>query len=239
MTQAIAQQFDWPEPVIGLSLFGSRARGDEVAESDYDILVWCEGGNPRTMRSGLHALAIYPRAFLLEQARQGDLFTSHLVHEAKAIWDPDGMLAALRQAFRAKRSYQDEIARARAIGDFLLAFHPRLPSALINRRLAWVVRTILIAKSAEQGVPRFATSALVDQLDALEAADLIALKDKACFHPEGLIGLRSFLQKWAPTGLRQPATIEGFAQLFEWQGNEFGLQTLKSLKDPTLDADYR
>lgn len=239
MTQALLAQLDLPEPVIGLTLFGSRARGDQVAESDHDILVWCEGGHPRTIDSGMHSLAVYPRTFLVDLAINGDLFVSHLVHEGKGIWDPQDLLGSLRQAFVPKQSYANEIGNAQAIGLFLLQFHPRLPSALINRRIAWVVRTILIAKSAERGVPLFAAGPLAENLDAPEAMSLIALKNQTVFSYAGLLGLERFLARWTEPVPVTPRTIAGFRSLFRARGNEFGLKTLKSLRKPDQGEDYR
>jgi hypothetical protein len=230
---------DWRDPVIGFALFGSRARGDEDAESDYDILVWSEGSQPHTIRLGMHALAVYPCDYLLRKAEQGDLFVSHLVHEAKEIWDPHFLLKALQTRFSPKQSYGREIELAAQIGEFVLKFHHRMPSALINRRIAWVVRTTLIANAMEIGVPVFATRELTSLLCAPEAVPLIALKNDAEFRPDGLIGLDSFLSRWAPHWNETASTIDEFRTLFEVSENDFGLQTIKSLRNVTDATDYR
>jgi Nucleotidyltransferase domain len=230
---------DWRDPVIGFALFGSRARGDEDAESDYDILVWSKGTQPYTVRLGMHAMAVYPCDYLLRKAEQGDLFASHLVHEAKEIWDPHSLLKALQTRFSPKPSYGREIDLASQIGRFVLKFHHRMPSALINRRIAWVVRTILIANAMEIGSPVFATRELTSLLGAPEAAPLIALKDDTEFRPDGLIGLDSFLSSWAAPWSEAASTVDEFRQLFEVSENDFGIQTLKSLRNLAAISDYR
>lgn len=239
MNLADLHAVDWRDPVAGFALFGSRARGDEDVESDYDILVWSRGPNPHTIRLGMHAMAVYPCDYLLRKAEQGDLFASHLVHEAKEIWDPHFLLKALRARFSPKRSYVREIDLAAQIGTFILQFHHRMPSALINRRIAWVVRTILIAKAMEMGAPVFATRELTNLLVAPEAVPLIALKDDVAFRPDGLIGLDSFLSRWAASWNEVASTLEEFRTLFEASENDFGLQTIKSLRNIAEAADYR
>lgn len=233
------QAVDWRDPVLGFALFGSRARGDEDAGSDYDILVWSGGSQPHTIRLGMHTMAVYPCEWLLRKADQGDLFASHLVHEAKEIWDPNCLLKELRARFSPKRSYGREIDWATQIGMFILKFHHRIPSALINRRTAWVVRTILIAKAMEFGSPAFATRDLTSLLCAPEAVPLIALKDDVEFRPDGLTGLASFLSSWARPWTETARTIDEFRTLFEVNKNDFGLQTIKSLRNVTDDTDYR
>lgn len=239
MNLADLHAVDWRDPVIGFALFGSRARGDEDAESDYDILVWSQGAQPYTVRLGMHAMAVYPCDYLLRKAEQGDLFASHLVHEAKEIWDPHFLLKALQARFSPKQSYGREIDLAAQIGRFILRFHHRMPSALINRRIAWVVRTILIANAMEIGVPVFATRELISLLGAPEAAQLIALKDDTEFRPDGLTGLHSFLSGWTAPWHEAASTIDEFRQLFEVSENDFGLQTIKSLRYSTDATDYR
>jgi len=239
MNLADLHAVDWRDPVIGFALFGSRARGDEDAESDYDILVWSMGSQPHTIRLGMHAMAVYPCDYLLRNAEQGDLFASHLVHEAKEIWDPHFLLKTLRTRFSPKQSYGREINLAAQIGTFILKFHHRMPSVLINRRIAWVVRTILIAKAMEIGAPVFATRKLTSLLCAPEAVSLIALKDDAEFRPDGLIGLDSFLSRWAAPWNEAASTIDEFRTLFKASENDFGLQTIKSLRNITDATDYR
>jgi len=239
MNLADLHAVDWRDPVMGFALFGSRARGDEDADSDYDILVWSQGEQPYTVRLGMHAMAVYPCDYLLRKAEQGDLFASHLVHEAKEIWDPHFLLKTLQARFSPKQSYGREIELAAQIGEFVLKFHHRMPSALINRRIAWVVRTILIASAMDIGVPVFSTRELISLLDAPDAAQLIALKDDTEFRPDDLIGLHSFLSRWTAPWQQAASTIEEFRQLFEASGNDFGLQTIKSLRNVTDATDYR
>ncbi len=230
---------DWRDPVVAFSLFGSRARGDEEEESDYDILVWSKGRRPHSMRVGLHALAIYPCDYLMQKANEGDLFVSHLVHEAKDIWDPRSLLSTLRRRFAPRGSYDRDIENATQIGVFLLKFHHRLPASLINRRIAWVARTILIAKAMEQGEPVFATQRLAHLLDAPEISPLVALKDEIEFRPDGLVGLNSFLQRWGGRYRTSATTIDDFRALFHATGNAFGTQTIRSIRREADVCDYR
>jgi hypothetical protein len=91
----------------------------------------------------------------------------------------------------------------------------------------------------EIGTPVFATRELTRLLCAPEAVPLIALKDEVEFHPDGLIGLASFLLRWGAPWSEAASTIDEFRTLFEASENDFGLQTIKSLRNVTDATDYR
>src|SRR5690242_11390623 len=102
--------------VAATLLFGSLARADHAAGSDTDILMINLGEETRHVSVGHLSLFLYPWRTLEQDAREGDLFVCHLVHEAKALIDPDDYLPRLRGAFQFRSSYQDDVRRAADLG---------------------------------------------------------------------------------------------------------------------------
>src|SRR4051794_12455149 len=88
--------------VVGMALFGSRARADHSEGSDVGLLMWASDGPPQHFKQGILSLSFSSRSDLLVRAAAGDLFASDLAHEAFAVWDPRGLLEELRAAYRPK-----------------------------------------------------------------------------------------------------------------------------------------
>ena len=74
------------------------ARADNSAGSDTDLLMINLKDEMRHVSVGHLSLFIYPWRQLEEDARLGDLFSCHLVQEAKPLVDPDGYLPRLQCA---------------------------------------------------------------------------------------------------------------------------------------------
>jgi hypothetical protein len=147
--------------ILAVVLFGSRARGDHTAGSDTDLLFATSEESGRHVTNGSVSFSYYAMEDLCRRARSGDLFLCHVLREGRTLYDPDARIDELRGLFRLRSSYTPEIRRAADLG-WLLA---RVGSTwwdrrLAARRMAWCVRTILIARAAEAGEPRFSLEAL-------------------------------------------------------------------------------
>ena len=82
-----------PADSSGLLVYGSRARGDSVADSDLDLLAIVKNPRPSAY-SGNVSVSYYTMA-QLESGRK-TLFGAHLKRDAKVIWDPtDELTVAL------------------------------------------------------------------------------------------------------------------------------------------------
>ena len=137
--------------VVGVLLYGSRARGDATADSDVDLLVTTTGGRPYVSDSGRIAISCYPFDVMLRRARCGDLFAFHLVSDAKVLFERRPVLARLRRAFTFRADYRREIRMASDVGWCLLHHASRVADEpAFNRRMAWSAHTMLVGAAAEQ-----------------------------------------------------------------------------------------
>lgn len=143
-----------------LILFGSRARGDNRTDSDVDLLGVADSGGIEECRANGTSLYVYPLQTLLNKAKQGDLFLLHLLQEGKVLHDADKNFEIIRATFNYKHSYENDIRAASAIIWLLLEHSGSKDCNLLRRRLVWSVRTILIARLAEQRTPSFSSAAL-------------------------------------------------------------------------------
>lgn len=209
-------------------LFGSLARDDHGKGSDTDLLMINLENETRHVSVGHLSLFVYPWRQIKQDAESGDLFTCHLVQEAKALVDPDDYLAQLRRSFRFRPSYQEEINRASDLGWYLVLFGDELNSALLAKRVLWCVRTVLIARSAEQRTPVFSPQELAKRTRSQPARDLLTRRH----HQRDDDSLRQALRTFLETELPSTAPPIGadksmFLTRFVETLNKVALQTLK------------
>lgn len=215
-------------PIAAILLFGSLARADHSEGSDTDLLMVTADDETRHVSSGHVSMFLYPWLRLKLDAREGDLFVCHLVREAKTIFDPDGYLFKLKEAFHFRPDYQTEITRATDFGWFLARFGGELNPALQAKRALWCIRTILIARSAELRDPVFAPQLLAERTKSEVARELLSRRhdrrdDSALRH-----SLRLFLEEeTTPEPFHEKADRAAFIQRFTETTNKVALQTLQ------------
>ncbi|MGJ3648098.1 MAG: hypothetical protein A4S12_04295 [Proteobacteria bacterium SG_bin5] len=226
------------EGVSAILLFGSRAREDNSRGSDTDLLLVSPPGTPQHKSIGHLSMFFYPWEKLAADARDGDLFVCHIVHEAKPVFDPLGQLDQLRSEFRLRTSYAREIAHARDLGWFLDRHAGALNSDVVVRRMVWCIRTILIARLAERGTPAFAPAALA--MAAPSAADLLANRHQRRLDVTMRQRFRQYLMReGGPPALPGEATFEDYRAFFVQTGNKVGLQTIeRGVRLSEDDDDY-
>jgi predicted nucleotidyltransferase len=215
-------------PVVATLLFGSVARSDNAEGSDTDLLMINLDDETRHISVGHASVFLYPWLRLKLDAKEGDLFTCHLAHEAKAIFDPEGYLPKLKKSFCFKPNYQAEIARATELGWFLARFGEGLNPALQAKRILWCVRTILIARSAELRDPVFAPRLLAALTKSDAARELLSKRhdrrDDAALRHSLLLFLK---EETKPEPFLQQAGRTAFARRFKETSNKVALQTLR------------
>jgi predicted nucleotidyltransferase len=226
--------------VSAIALFGSRARGDHEPGSDTDLLLVTSEPAPRHVTRGNLSLSLYPYEDLVVRARQGDLFLCHVVKEAKVLYDTDGHFEVLRSSFRLRKSYSSEVRQASDLGWFLARFGEILDDpALVTRRIAWCVRTILIARSAESGSPVFSVEALTEFSGLPSVRRLIRQKAESKVTSQATSDLKQFLIQ---RGLEDPVThaesAEPYRLWFSETSNDVAIQTLRSIDHDGLTGRY-
>jgi predicted nucleotidyltransferase len=168
--------------VIGLALYGSCARRDDDEKSDVDILAITQDDQVATKTFNKTNLSYYPMDKILKLASKGDLFVLHINQEAKVLYDQCEIFEKINNIFEYKEHYQDEINRASELGWFLISIgSPNVNALILNRRVAWCVRTILIAKSAEARNPVFSAKSLRSFASSESVYYLIKNKDNHKF----------------------------------------------------------
>jgi hypothetical protein len=213
---------------FAILLFGSRARDDHENASDVDILYVCDELEPRHVSAGKTSMFFYPWQKLLEDAAAGDLFVGHIAFEARAYSDPNDLLGQLRTAFKFKTSYKREIDRAVDLGWLIVRFPEHLKSSLRAKRLIWCVRTILIARLAEDRQLVFAPRKLGEFARSKAAKELLDERRRRRTDDKMLRNLSKFLvtetdaQRWHRT-----ASLDEFVRRFRETSNDVALKTLE------------
>lgn len=221
-------------------LFGSRARGDASPSSDVDLLIWTEEDYPRHSSMGNLSLSFYPRLQLLEKARAGDLFIGHVVHEGRLVYDPYDLHSELRASYKVCPNLSIEASKAADLGYLLIDHASQFDDITVNRRMAWVTRSLLIAKSVEDGKHVYAAGQLAELFQEPDALKLIAAKDEPRVDPQRLLMFRRFLTRWSPRreGKNSSATLKYYRALFNRTSNSFGSKTLRSAIDMEQNGLY-
>lgn len=217
---------DAPPGISAILLFGSRARRDVRRGSDTDLLLIGPPGQPRHKSIGHLSMFFYGWDTLANSARTGDLFVCHIVREARVVFDPGLQLEHLRSLFRLRGSYAREIAQALDLGWFLDRHAPALDGRVVARRMIWCIRTVLIARLAEQGRPAFAPTALAEIASPPAAALLDGRHQRK---PDAVMRqrFRQFLmEEGAAPALSPDAPLDDWLNYFETSKNRIAQQTI-------------
>ena len=220
-------------------LFGSHARGDQDSRSDTDLLLITQEDAPRHVMNGHLSTSLYSFEDLRSRAQNGDLFVCHIVRESIPIYDPAGQLNMLRSEFSFRQSYEDVIQRATDLGWFLVEHGISIGSgALVNKRIAWCVRTILISRSAEMGIPVFSALSLAEFTKSDTVLTLIKNKDNTVVNVEVLWEFEVFLASFGGKRIFLPrGTYPDYRRRFDSTMNKVGLGTLRA--DATAFFGYQ
>lgn len=218
-------------------LYGSCARGDSNQSSDVDLFAITADGDYQMIVKNKVNLAMYPKALALEMAINGELFMLHLVKEGQSLIDQEGDFQLLKDSFIYKNSYEKEITNSAELGWAIRYLGPSVRNqALVNQRIAWCVRTILIAKAAEEKQAIFSAESLGNFANEENVINLIKNKNFNTYQPKIFPIFEKFLLKWTFSNpLQKTAKLEDYQELFEKNKNTVGLKTLKAFRS---DQDF-
>ncbi|EJM38390.1 hypothetical protein PMI26_04688 [Pseudomonas sp. GM33] len=220
-------------PILSLVVYGSRAREDHSVDSDTDLFAITNDERYEMIVEGTTNIACYPLTQAISRAEGGDLFFMHITLEAKAIYDPSGAFETVKKSFVKKENYSSEISNASELGFALVAHAEHIQDYyLLNKRLAWCLRTILIARSAEQGRPTFSKEGLGDVFQDSGLIDLIALKDCENFTAKAYPQFYSaFIKYGCSPNTKMPTNFSDLMVYFLEHDNMMGLKTARLLSN--------
>ena len=224
-------------PILSLIVYGSRAREDHSEDSDTDLFAITNDERYEMIIEGTTNIACYPLTQAITRAEGGDLFFMHITSEAKAIYDPSGAFEKVKKSFIKKDSYSSEISNASELGFALLGHANNIQDYyLLNKRLAWCLRTILIGRSAELGSPTFSKEGLGKIFQDDDLIDLIALKDCESFTAKAYPQFYSaFIKYGCPPNTQMPTNFSDLMIYFLQHDNMMGLKTARLLNN---DAEF-
>jgi predicted nucleotidyltransferase len=218
------------ESVVGVALYGSRARGDHRADSDVDVLAVTTDDAPATIDRGPIAVTSFPLDQLLRVARAGDLFALHIVSESKVIYQAWPVFDEIRQAFTYRSDYSREVRLASDVGWFLTRYHHLLRSAApLNWRMAWCTRIILTARAADQRRPLFSATALA-AFSGLPDVEPVIRNRASCHIDSRMIDrFRTILRSAGAPPPPRLATLQFEKDRFEADRNRAGVCAARAL----------
>ncbi len=216
-------------PILASLLYGSRARGDNSANSDVDVLMITDDGMISHNNLGNLSVSFYPFEDLVQRAIRGDLYLCHVLREGKLLYNSGGVVDELNSKFKLRDSYENEKNQAADIAWLIVKFANDLRSSpLLGRRLAWCVRTILISSSAENGKPVFSAHELAQLAPQHNILELIAQKEGHVVAASIVNDLMQFLLNWKlPDRLPKAREIVDYAEWFADTKNTMGMNLLK------------
>lgn len=225
-------------PILSVALYGSRARGDYDSTSDTDFLYVTSEHWPRQISENNISVSFYPENYLYQKAYNGDLFIYHLILEAKILFDESNIFEKIRLKFCLRDSYAIEVAQASELGWFLVRHGLNFENInIINRRIAWCVRTILIARTVEAHKPVFATKALAEFAKSNIVEELIQRKTAFNIDDSTFSDFTEFLNIWGSGDIqaKDKSSLE-YLRYFKKTNNKVALQTCRN--EETMPTDY-
>ncbi|MFJ2427053.1 nucleotidyltransferase domain-containing protein [Pseudomonas sp. NPDC087804] len=226
--------------ILSLIVYGSRAREDHSDSSDTDLFAITDDEKYEMIVKGSTNIACYPLKQAITRARSGDLFFLHITQEAREIYDPQNFFERIKKDFVRKESYITEISNACELGYALVASAGRIQDYyLLNKRLAWCLRTILIARSAEMGCPTFSKEGLAQLFEDRRISKLISMKDSDNYDSKAYPDFHSiFVRHGIEQNKEMPTEYEDLINYFLQRNNAMGLKTARLLSHDTEPESY-
>jgi hypothetical protein len=217
-------------PIVGLVLYGSRARGDHEKTSDVDLLALATGGAAAVVTRHGVTVSRYPLDHVLRRARSGDLFAFHVVSEGKVIYEQEPVFARMKRAFCYRSDYSREIQIASDVGWFLVHHRDRAVHGLsFNQRIAWCTHTMIVAKAATERLPVFSAAGLAAFAGSSAVASLIQNKRSPAVDPAVLDVFRGVLEEFGTPEPRGLATLAAERRRFDVDKNPAGAGALRAM----------
>jgi predicted nucleotidyltransferase len=147
-----------PADLTALMIYGSRARGDALPDSDLDVL-GVVGSSRATIRSGLTSLSFYTVDELALGV--GTLFGEHLRRDGRILFDLTGELAGALDRMDSVDTRR-VLDRSQAMSTLFTTPERDLPKYLfgLSREARYLLRSCLYADAIGDGSPCFSVREL-------------------------------------------------------------------------------
>lgn len=179
--------------ITALMLFGSAARGDVDKDSDIDLLAVSDTGRPFSQKNNGIEIQFIDADSLISLGKTGDLFALHLAREGEVIFDFCGQLSLLKSVAKPKNSYERERQWAFDLAWFFCEFGMEYEPKLVNKRIAWCVRTVIISLLVERGDITYSPAKLSEKFPDREVPYPIGLRRSSLRSAERVHRLKTFL----------------------------------------------
>lgn len=157
---------------LGLLLYGSRARGDFLPESDFDLLRYSDAPD-HTFKVGRVSVSTYAPKQLESASRT--LFGTHLARDGRVLLDTDGELAsAISQLEPASPEQLLQTVRRYSV---ILNTSQRDRECHLSglvRLARYLTRTAIYSRAMATGTPCFSVRELAERFDDSSLAVLLA-----------------------------------------------------------------
>ena len=162
----------WPEATRGLLIYGSRARGDYLATSDFDLLRLSQVPYP-TFKVGRVSVSTYTPKQLRSASQT--LFGTHLLRDARILFDPSDELAQIIATLQPAipDTLLETVHHYSTVLDEPVDEQLKHCSGLV-RLARYLLRTAIYAQSMREGPPCFSVRELAQRFSDPDLATLLA-----------------------------------------------------------------
>ncbi|MFI6306761.1 hypothetical protein ACIBCH_33160 [Amycolatopsis thailandensis] len=160
------------QETIGLMIYGSRARGDHIASSDFDLLRLSRFPFS-TFKIDRVSVSSYSPEQLMSANRT--LFGTHILRDGRIIFDPHGELARILNTLKPAdpKDLLDTVRRYSIILNQPFEEKLAYTSGLV-RLARYMLRTAVYAKAMIAGAPCFSVRELAERFEDPMLATLLA-----------------------------------------------------------------
>jgi hypothetical protein len=179
--EALGLAVDEVEPVMsriatetkGLLLYGSRARNDYEASSDFDMLRYTSSWKSPTFKSGRVSVSSYTREQL--ESASGTLFGTHLRRDGRVLVETGDALTRLIDGLQPAKP---ALLLARVTQYSTILVQPEAVKAAhfggMVRLARYLLRTAIYASAMAEGEPCFSVRQLAERFHEPRLATLLA-----------------------------------------------------------------